>query len=164
MTGFLFRFRGEILATWGLCALATNWPPRGCALSSLLLVAGIGLRIWARRHIGPHSRGRILACPERSTGGPYRFVRHPLYLANLLVVSSLALVLAGPAWRTALLVAGPAVLYAILARAESRFVADSDAPARAGTHDRISGKWISEWASTLPQIGSWVVIQFLSRP
>jgi len=162
VTSFLFRFRGELLAAWGIGAAFAAWPPKGCLASLPLLLVGICLRIWARRHIGPHSRGRNLSCPERSTGGPYRHLRHPLYMANLCVVAAIALVLTGPVWQAALLVAGPCGLYALLARAETRFVTRSNAPERVAVHDRTSGKWRSEWASILPQTGVWCLLQFLS--
>lgn len=164
MTAFLFRFRGELLASWGVAALFASWPPEGCAASAASLIAGLALRAWARRHIGPHSRGRELSCPERSVSGPYRFFAHPLYLANTLVVASLSLVLAGPGWRAALLAAGPVVLWAFLARAETAFVRSHPSPERSAPHDARSGRWRSEWASTLPQIAAWCILQFLSSP
>lgn len=164
MTAFLFRFRGELLAAWGATALLASWPPEGCTASVAFLVAGLALRAWARRHIGPHSRGRELSCPERSVSGPYRLFAHPLYLANILVVASLSLVLAGPGCRAALLVAGPLILYVFLARAESAFVRSRPSPERSTPHDANSGRWKSEWASTLPQIAAWCILQFLSSP
>lgn len=164
MTAFLFRFRGELLAAWGVVALAFQWPPQGCRVSAALLLAGLALRAWARRHIGPHSRGRELSCPERSVSGPYRFFGHPLYLANTLVVASLSLALAGPGWLAALLVAAPAVLYAHLARAESNFLQAHPSSERSTPHDAKSGRWKSEWASCLPQIAAWCILQFLSSP
>lgn len=164
MTAFLFWYRGELLAGWGLLAAAYLWPARGCTWSFPLLIAGIGLRLWARRHIGPHSRGRNLACPERSVAGPYRFTRHPLYVANLLVALSIALSLAGASRQAVAIMFVPIALYAWLAHAENRFVAASNAPPRNGSHDRISGKWRSEWASTLPQVALWIALQFLARP
>lgn len=164
MTAFLFRFRGEILAAWGLAALVAHLPPAGCTTSVALLLAGLALRAWARRHIGPHSRGRELSCPEKSVSGPYRFFSHPLYLANTLVVASLSLVLAGPGWHAALLVAGPVALYGFLARAESAFVRTHPSPERSAPHDAKSGRWRSEWASSVPQIAAWCILQFLSSP
>ncbi|MEK7394075.1 MAG: hypothetical protein AAB214_16065, partial [Fibrobacterota bacterium] len=95
---------------------------------------------------------------------PYRFTRHPLYVANLLVACSIALSLAGPSWQAVAVMFIPIALYAGLSHAENRFVTASNAPTRKGSHDRISGKWRSEWASTLPQIGLWVALQFLARP
>lgn len=50
-----------------------------------LLGAGIALRIWARRYIGEHTRASHVEAPRLSTGGPYSFIAHPLYLSNLLI-------------------------------------------------------------------------------
>jgi protein-S-isoprenylcysteine O-methyltransferase Ste14 len=164
MTAFLFRFRGELLAAWGIAAFAWGWPPRGFAPSFALLAGGLALRAWARRHIGPHSRGRVLDCPERSVAGPYRFLRHPLYVANLLVAASLALALVGPRPPVLLLLLGPVLLYALLGRAETVFVARSGTPERRTPHDRSTGGWRSEWASFVPPVAVWGVLHLLAAP
>jgi hypothetical protein len=164
MTAFLFRFRGESIALWSLGALALGWPPRGSLPTFALLVAGLALRAWARRHIGPHSRGRLLACPERSVAGPYRFFGHPLYLANLLVAAALSFSLAGPSPQAFLCLTGPVLLYAILARAETTFVERSGTPARTVPLDRSTGGWRSEWASFAPPACAWAILQFLAVP
>ena len=157
MSSLLYRFRGELVVLWGLACLPWVLPSRGWTPSVLFLFAGLALRAWARRHIGAHSRGRILACPERVEGGPYRWTPHPLYLANLLVLAGLASCAVGPRIpRVALALCGPILLYATLARAESRFLRACDPPARTSPVDSISGKWRSEWASFLPPILLWI--------
>lgn len=156
MTVFLYRFRGELVVLWGMACLPWILPSRGWTPSALFLLAGLALRAWARRHIGAHSRGRTLACPERVAGGPYRWISHPLYLANLLVLAGLASCVLGPTTvRVALVLAGPALLYALLARAESRLLRRQDPPARTAPLDAVSGRWRSEWASFLPPILLW---------
>ena len=162
MNAFLFRFRGELLGLWGLLALGACWPPRGCPASVASLLAGLALRAWARRHIGPHSRSRVLSCPERSTRGPYRYVAHPLYLANLLVATALALVLAGPTPMALAWMAGPVCLYALLARAENRVVAQAGSPDRTVPHDLATGGWRSEWASFVPPLLAWGFLQWIA--
>lgn len=162
MIAFLFRFRGELLACWGLLVSLWCWPPRGSWVSVVPLVAGLGLRAWARRHIGPHSRWRKLACPERSVAGPYRYVRHPLYLANMMVASSLSLALAGPGWVVLAILAGPSCLYIVLARAETSLVRSLSPPERIVAHDSRTGGWRSEWASFAPPLLAWMALQILS--
>ena len=164
MNALLFRFRGESMALWGMGAIALGWPPRGSLPSCTLLIAGLALRAWARRHIGPHSRGRTFACPERSIAGPYRFMGHPLYLANLLVAASLAISLSGPTPLAFLLLTGPILLYALLARAEAAFVAQSGTLDRTSPHDRSTGRWRSEWASFVPPTCAWIALQVLAVP
>ena len=156
MTALLYRIRGELVVLWGLACLPWVLPSRGWTPSAVLLLAGLALRAWSRRHIGPHSRGRILSCPERVAGGPYRWIPHPLYLANLLVLSGLAACAIGPdPLRLALALSVPVLLYAVLARAESRLLGTLDPPQRISPLDAGSGKWRSEWASFLPPILLW---------
>lgn len=61
----------------------------------ILLVAGLGLAVWARIYLGrnwgmPMTRK---AEPELVTRGPYRLVRHPIYSGLLLAILGTALVI-----------------------------------------------------------------------
>lgn len=55
-----------------------------------LVLAGIGIRLWAS--------GVIMKNRELATSGPYRYVRHPLYVGNILIIA--AFVLASGNWWT----------------------------------------------------------------
>jgi methyltransferase len=72
----------------------------GAALPVLL--AATGLRIWTLRTLGGRWTTRVLVLPGAAlvTGGPYRLLRHPNYLAVVLEVAALPLV--HTAWATAL--------------------------------------------------------------
>lgn len=78
------------------------WPLEVALLAGALVVLSQGLRWWAVWSLGGRWTTRVVvvpsAVPVRS--GPYRFVRHPNYLA--VAVEVLALPLACGAWRTAL--------------------------------------------------------------
>ncbi len=84
-------------------ALAFPDPPPATAL---LAVAGVlaaqALRWWAVSALGDRWNTRILVVPGEPplTGGPYRWLRHPNYLA--VVVEVACLPLAYGSWRTAL--------------------------------------------------------------
>lgn len=56
-----------------------------------LILAGVGTRLWAS--------GVIMKNRELATSGPYRYVRHPLYVGNILVLAGF--VLASGQWWTA---------------------------------------------------------------
>ena len=92
------------------------------ALWPLLLAACVlaqGLRWWAIRTLGPRWNVRIVFVPGEApvTGGPYRFLRHPNYLA--VVTELLCLPLLHGAWLTAaLFTAANAVLLFVRIRAE----------------------------------------------
>lgn len=162
MIAYLFRHRDRLLGLWGIGFLGLMWPPRGMPSSLFLLVGGITLRLWARAHIGPHSRGRNLSAPVRCAGGPYAFLDHPLYAANLLVVASLALQVAGPTVAAVAALAGPTLLYALLGRAESRHLLETSPPVRTRPLPWVQRRMASEWASLLPPLALWLALGALA--
>ena len=66
-----------------------------------LLLAATGLRLWSIGSLGSawNVRGQIRDDFAPVTRGPYRYIRHPNYLA--LIVEFVALPMAGGAWRSA---------------------------------------------------------------
>jgi methyltransferase len=68
-----------------------------------LLVAAHGLRWWCIRTLGPQWNTRVVVVPGMPlvTGGPYRWLRHPNYVA--VVLEGVALPLVHTAWLTAAL-------------------------------------------------------------
>jgi methyltransferase len=74
---------------------ALGWP------MLVLVVAAQGLRWWCIRTLGPQWNTRIVVVPglQRVSGGPYRFLPHPNYVA--VVVEGFALPLVHTAWVTA---------------------------------------------------------------
>jgi methyltransferase len=75
---------------------ALGWPMLVLALGSQ------ALRWWCIRTLGPQWNTRVIVVPDagRVTGGPYRFLDHPNYVA--VVVEGAALPLVHTAWLTAL--------------------------------------------------------------
>lgn len=67
-----------------------------------LVVAAQMLRWWCITTLGPQWNARVIVVPgaERVTSGPYRWMRHPNYVA--VVVEGFALPLVHTAWVTAL--------------------------------------------------------------
>lgn len=71
-------------------------------IMSVLLVLTMTLRYWAIATLGKRWTTRVICIPGLPviTGGPYRFVRHPNYLAVVIEVATLPLV--HGAWLTAM--------------------------------------------------------------
>ena len=85
-----------------IAAIAIPWgAPRWNVAATLLVAAGIALGLWALTANRP---GNFNVRPEPKpsghlvTGGPYRFVRHPMYLAVLLFGAGFCVGYAAP-WR-----------------------------------------------------------------
>jgi methyltransferase len=90
-------------------------PPRSRLIALAALAAATGLRVWTLRSLGDAWSVRVLRFSRRRpvvTRGPYRYLRHPNYLA--VIVELAALPLAGGAWVTA--VAASLLNAAILSR------------------------------------------------
>ena len=93
----------------------------GLALAGLVLAAaGVALHAWARRALGPLWSGpiEVRARHRVVARGPYAHVRHPIYLAVLLLAAGT--VLAHPSPATACLAWGLAVGLALKIRLEER--------------------------------------------
>jgi methyltransferase len=71
------------------------------ALSLAVLGSAMALRYWAIAHLGDRWCTRVLIEPGRApvASGPYRYFRHPNYLAVVLEIAALPLV--HTAWLTA---------------------------------------------------------------
>ena len=77
-----------------------GWPMVG------LLAATMALRYWVISTLGDRWTTRVIVVPGEApvTGGPYRYLRHPNYLAVIFEVAALPLV--HTAWLTAIVVSG----------------------------------------------------------
>jgi len=76
--------------------------PALAAVSLAALAVTMGLRYWVIYTLGERWNTRVIVVPGLGpvTGGPYRFIRHPNYVA--VVAELIALPLAHTAWLTAL--------------------------------------------------------------
>lgn len=100
------------------------WLPPLSAAAGLGLAAAMAMRYWVIATLGDRWCTRVLVPPgePRITGGPYRWLRHPNYLA--VAVEGFALPLIHTAWLTATLLGGAnLLLLATRIRAEDRALA-----------------------------------------
>ncbi|MFD3913931.1 isoprenylcysteine carboxyl methyltransferase family protein [Streptomyces sp. NPDC058603] len=104
---------------------ALGWP------MAAVVLAAQALRWWCIRTLGPRWNTRVLVVPGLPlvTGGPYRLLRHPNYVA--VAAEGIALPLVHGAWITALLfTAFNAVLLTIRIRCENHALESAAAGAR----------------------------------
>jgi len=104
---------------------ALGWP------MLVLLLAAHALRWWCILTLGPQWNTRVLRVPGMPlvTGGPYRWLNHPNYVA--VVVEGFALPLVHTAWITAaVFTVLNALLLRVRLRVETEALAGSPVPAR----------------------------------
>ncbi len=120
-------FHGAFLASCAAEVLLLRRPFPG-ALGAVALIGAIasqGLRYWAIATLGPRWNVKIIVVPgdEPVTAGPYRFIRHPNYLAVAVEMACVPLI--HGCWLTALVFSlGNAVLLRIRIRAEEKALGD----------------------------------------
>lgn len=138
----LYKWRGLLLALLALglvllppCA-QSNW-----LVGAPLLLAGLGLRVWARSCIGMHTRGAQWAAPALVVTGPYARMRHPLYASNGLVGLAFAWFHLGAGITLSLFTLVFFAFLAVLARAEDRWLGR-----------RFGDAW-RDWAARVPAWG-----------
>jgi methyltransferase len=129
-TAFLLGCAVEVLA------LSRPFVPE-IGLPMLAVAAGCqALRWWCITTLGPRWNTRVLVVPNlpRVTGGPYRWLNHPNYVA--VVVEGVALPLVHGAWITALsFTVLNALLLSVRLRVEDAALASLPAPPPGAAHD-----------------------------
>jgi protein-S-isoprenylcysteine O-methyltransferase Ste14 len=100
-----------------------NTDPWRAGLGLALFALGLGLAIWARRHIGSNWGAPMTEKdePELVTSGPYHLVRHPIY-SGLLVAGVGTAVALSWQWLIAVVLAGVYFVYS--ATVEERYLTE----------------------------------------
>ena len=122
-TGLLLGALAEVWLLGRVFVPVLGWPMLALALGSQ------ALRWWCIRTLGPRWNTRVIVVPGLPLvdGGPYRWFRHPNYVA--VIVEGLALPLVHSAWITAsVFTVANAALLRVRIRTENRALAAADAP------------------------------------
>jgi protein-S-isoprenylcysteine O-methyltransferase Ste14 len=100
----IFRFR--LFIGLAVALIALEWlrptpfftaPYRAVQTLALLVVAlGVTLRGWAAGTAGPHTRSKHIEAHSLTTGGPFAFVRNPIYLGTICLGLGMCLLIGDP--------------------------------------------------------------------
>ncbi|MEZ4764163.1 MAG: isoprenylcysteine carboxylmethyltransferase family protein [Calditrichia bacterium] len=66
--------------------------PNSFAAGIFWVIAGEILRIWSVAYTGKETRQHIINTPKLAVGGPYAFVRNPIYIGNLIIYSGVTII------------------------------------------------------------------------
>ncbi len=94
----------------------------GTVGSLALVIAGLLGRAWAAGCAGRHTREARIEAPALITGGPYAYVRNPIYLASIVLGFGMVGLIGDP-WLFAMHVGVCVLLYAAIVPAEESFLA-----------------------------------------
>jgi hypothetical protein len=118
---FLFRWRGVIgFVAFGAVFWLARPAFRSCLRGVAFLIPGLAVRFWASGYIGIEGRVREIGARQRLASGPYRLLRHPLYIGNLLLVAGMLVALRPALWLGAVVLGGFIAEYTLIVVAEER--------------------------------------------
>jgi protein-S-isoprenylcysteine O-methyltransferase Ste14 len=129
--GSQLRWRAPLILA-GIILAAPRWLPRVLTrrflpasgvlppIGAVLVAAGLGLAVWARRHLGRNWSAQVQVKEDHSLirTGPYRRVRHPIYTGILLAFLGMALAIGE--WRGVVAVLFAIGSFAMKAKVEER--------------------------------------------
>jgi protein-S-isoprenylcysteine O-methyltransferase Ste14 len=149
---FLFRRRGAIgVGAYAAVFLLSRPVPASCLVGLGPVLLGLGLRFWAMGYIGRDARAGEIGASARVRSGPYRLLRHPIYLGNLLLVSGSLWSLVPPLWLAGVVLAGFIVEYGLIVVAEERHIARVEA-----ARPRFSAaRALPEWRTWVATAAAW---------
>jgi len=148
---------GEI--SFGISGTAFTWwvglrmpmQPLNGAFAATLLVAALALYEWSRHTI----RGRHFGLgwgnyvpEELCESGPYRWVRHPIYLSYILTFG--AVLIALPHWLTLASFIGNAMLFLYTVRHDEKNIAGSTIAAEYAAYRRRTGMFWPRFNRSAP--------------
>ncbi len=94
--GFFFKYRSFTPIAWFVLLFFCRYRPSSDLHSwlpgILAMALGEGIRLWSVAVIGKESRTRGSGVARMVTGGPYGYLRNPLYVGNLLIMLGATLI------------------------------------------------------------------------
>jgi hypothetical protein len=136
---FLFRWRGVIgVLAFGVVFWLAKPTFGWCLLAGPSLILGLAVRFWASGYIGIEGRVSEIGGQRKERGvrrkeegmprrrivtGPYRILRHPLYVGNFLLVVGMLVALRPALWLSAVVLIGFVAEYGLIVAAEEKELA-----------------------------------------
>jgi protein-S-isoprenylcysteine O-methyltransferase Ste14 len=138
-------FFGGVIPVWWLGLYQPIHLVNGIA-AALVWLSSVALYEWARHTIWGRRFGLAggeHVPDELCEAGPYRWVRHPLYISYL--IAYLAAFIALPHWITALMFLVNCVLMVLAARGDERQIAESPLAAAYASYRQRAGMFVPRW-------------------
>jgi protein-S-isoprenylcysteine O-methyltransferase Ste14 len=133
--GVMLRYRTPLIIgallfaapRWSPSVLRGRFLPQGPflpILGTVVLAAGLGFSVWARRHLGRNWSAAVVVKEDHALirSGPYRYVRHPIYAGLLLGFMGMAVTIGE--WRGLLAMVFFGVSFAVKSRQEEARMAE----------------------------------------
>ncbi|KPL13089.1 hypothetical protein AMJ74_05750 [candidate division WOR_3 bacterium SM1_77] len=118
---YLFRYRAAIAAVFFI-VLVVFAKPVASMIAHIFVITGIALRLWAAGYIGPAARKLDFHAKHRICSGPYRILKHPLYVGNFFLVLGVIILYNPLRWLGFLYMVTFVVIYTSIAISERHYL------------------------------------------
>lgn len=149
LTKLLYKYRALVAVPF-FVALAVKGQSGSSATigaAVFLTLVGLAIRAWAAGYIGRHARGRQFDTVYRITSGPYRLLRHPLYIGNFFLVLAAIVLFWPPRPLAVALLAAFIFEYGVIAVSEEIILKD--------IHRR---EVAFSWHRVRTELSTWIVV------
>lgn len=118
--------------------------PRNSLAAHILVLCGIALRMWAAGYVGRRARESELCADYTVVNGPYRLLKHPLYIGNFLLVLGVLIMYNPPLWLRTLYTFLFVVVYALIVVSEMEYMKGTPERSACYRLRNLSGE-VSTW-------------------
>lgn len=158
---FLFRYRAAVAAlAFVILCLAAK--PASNPAGHVFILLGLALRIWAAGYLGPAGRTREFQGEYVIKSGPYRLLRHPLYVGNFLIVLGVLILFNPPFWLSAVYLALFIVIYTVIIGGETRYMNGRPVREPGYVLSNVSGEF-STWVVMVFVYGVYFVLRAFAQ-
>jgi protein-S-isoprenylcysteine O-methyltransferase Ste14 len=118
---YLFKYRAAIAAVFFIL-LGFLAQPLSSTIAHISVIIGIGIRLWAAGYIGPEARKQEFSAEFRIVNGPFRIIKHPLYVGNFFLVLGVTILYNPPRYLGILYIILYITMYALIVVSESEYL------------------------------------------
>lgn len=118
----LFTFRAVIAVPFFILLVLLSRPVMYPRIAFTLLIVGLAIRLWAAGYIGVSGRAMTFRTRYRITNGPYRLLKHPLYIGNFLLVLGTLMLFNPPMLYALFVLVVFMVMYGMIIMSEQRYL------------------------------------------
>jgi protein-S-isoprenylcysteine O-methyltransferase Ste14 len=146
---YFFRNRA-VIACLAFVVLFVAADPRHSMIGHVAVGLGLAIRSWAAGYLGPDARRREFNAVYVVRNGPYRLLKHPLYVGNFFLVAGVLILYNPPRWMGVLYLGLFVMIYMSIILSET---------------DHLRGKPVGEThyraCNLTGEFSTWLVLVFI---
>jgi protein-S-isoprenylcysteine O-methyltransferase Ste14 len=120
----LFKFRAWIAVPFFILLVILSRPGHINIIHYFIIFIGLIIRFWAAGYIGKKARATNFSTGCWIINGPYKYLRHPLYVGNFFLVLGVVLLFNPAIWFGVLVMVVFLLVYTLIIMSESNYLKD----------------------------------------